>query len=141
MGRVVVRGRLVNIKMIPKVVTRSATDVNVIVNLAPVNESEFLFKLFQGRRGKGAIYVWASGNGGAFGNSCAYDRYTNLRYSIPVAAIRSDGRRLNYGESCSSIMVTAYSRNSKSDPPIVSEIVFCVALICMTSERARLLDK
>ncbi|KAF8261078.1 peptidase S8/S53 domain-containing protein [Lactarius quietus] len=44
-----------------------------------------------GRDGKGSIFVFASGNGAAYGDQCNFDGYTNSIYSITVAAIDYKG--------------------------------------------------
>lgn len=66
----------------------------------------------EGRDDKGAIYVFASGNGGAFGDNCNYDGYTNSIYSITVGAIDHKGLHPPYSESCSAIMVVTFSSGS-----------------------------
>ena len=40
-----------------------------------------------GRGGKGSLFVFASGNGGASGDQCNFDGYTNSIYSVTVASI------------------------------------------------------
>ncbi len=76
--------------------------------------------IFQGRGGKGNIYVWSSGNGGVSGDSCAYDGYVNNIYTISVAAVGKNGDALYGGEECSANMVTAYSKDGGDDDyPIV----------------------
>lgn len=38
--------------------------------------------MFQGRKGLGTIYVWASGNGGTFSDDCNCDGYTDSIYTL-----------------------------------------------------------
>ena len=38
----------------------------------------------EGRNGKGAIYVWASGNGGSKGDNCNCDGYTASIYTVSI---------------------------------------------------------
>lgn len=66
----------------------------------------------EGRDGKGAVYVFASGNGGLHGDNCNYDGYTNSIYSITVGAIDHKGLHPPYSESCSAVMVVTYSSGS-----------------------------
>lgn len=66
----------------------------------------------EGRDGKGALYVFASGNGGLHGDNCNYDGYTNSIYSITVGAIDHKGLHPPYSESCSAVMVVTYSSGS-----------------------------
>lgn len=65
-----------------------------------------------GRDKKGAIYVFASGNGGHLGDSCNYDGYTNSIYSITIGAIDHKGLHPPYSESCSAVMAVTYSSGS-----------------------------
>ncbi|CCD25707.1 kexin KEX2 NDAI_0F03890 [Naumovozyma dairenensis CBS 421] len=65
-----------------------------------------------GRDKKGAIYVFASGNGGAFGDNCNYDGYTNSIYSITIGALDHKGLHPPYSESCSAVMAVTYSSGS-----------------------------
>ena len=43
---------------------------------------------FQGRDGKGVIYVWASGNGGMNNDNCNCDGYTSSMYTISIGKIK-----------------------------------------------------
>ncbi|VEU21953.1 DEKNAAC102938 [Brettanomyces naardenensis] len=66
----------------------------------------------EGRDGKGALYVFASGNGALHGDSCNFDGYTNSIYSITVTAIDHRGLHPPYAESCAAVMVSTYSSGS-----------------------------
>lgn len=66
----------------------------------------------EGRSKKGAIYVFASGNGGRYGDSCNFDGYTNSIYSITVGAVDYKGLHPAYSEACSAVMVVTYSSGS-----------------------------
>lgn len=66
----------------------------------------------EGRQNKGAIYVFASGNGGRMGDQCNFDGYTNSIYSITVGAIDHKGFHPAYAEACSAVMVVTYSSGS-----------------------------
>ncbi|ODV61135.1 kexin KEX2 ASCRUDRAFT_80883 [Ascoidea rubescens DSM 1968] len=63
----------------------------------------------EGRNNKGAIYVWASGNGGKNGDNCNYDGYTNSIYSITVGAIDYTDYHSSYSEACSAVLISTYS--------------------------------
>lgn len=67
----------------------------------------------EGRQGKGAIYVYASGNGGLHGDNCNYDGYTNSIYSITVGALDHLGLHPPYSEACSAVLVVTYSSGSR----------------------------
>ncbi|CCE66336.1 hypothetical protein TPHA_0P01790 [Tetrapisispora phaffii CBS 4417] len=66
----------------------------------------------EGRNEKGSIYVFASGNGGHYGDNCNYDGYTNSIYSITIGAIDHKGLHPPYSESCSAVLAVTYSSGS-----------------------------
>ena len=70
----------------------------------------------QGRNGKGAIYVWAAGNGGHNFDSCAADGFSSSIYTISVGAADERGRQASFDEQCSSKMAVAYAHNSYTFP-------------------------
>lgn len=72
----------------------------------------------QGRGGKGNIYVWATGNGGEYFDSCAADGYSASIYTIGAGSANQNGRQAFYDEDCSSKMVVTFSFNSKSFPDV-----------------------
>lgn len=62
-----------------------------------------------GRKGKGSIFVFASGNGAGSGDQCNFDGYTNSIYSVTVSAVDSKGQHPYYSEPCAANMIVAYS--------------------------------
>ncbi|GAV27870.1 hypothetical protein PMKS-001338 [Pichia membranifaciens] len=77
-----------------------------------VVRSAMLKGIQEGRNGKGALYVFASGNGASRGDSCNFDGYTNSIYSLTVSAIDYKGLHPIYSESCTAVMVSTYSSGS-----------------------------
>lgn len=75
-------------------------------------KSAILKGVQDGRNGKGALYVFASGNGGTRGDTCNFDGYTNSIYSLTVSAIDHKGLHPGYSESCTAVMVSTYSSGS-----------------------------
>ncbi|ELR11151.1 peptidase, S8/S53 subfamily protein [Acanthamoeba castellanii str. Neff] len=67
-----------------------------------------------GRNGKGTIYVWAGGNGGARDN-VNYDGYANSIYTVTIASVDSNGRHASYSEEGACIIAS-----SPSSPPGIS---------------------
>lgn len=65
-----------------------------------------------GRAGKGSVFVFASGNGGAVDDQCNFDGYTNSIYSITISAIDRKGLHPYYSEGCSANMVVTFSSGS-----------------------------
>jgi len=63
----------------------------------------------QGRNGKGAIYVWATGNGGHSLDDCSADGYTSSIYTLSVGSISPGGFCTYYDEKCPSTMAVVYT--------------------------------
>lgn len=81
----------------------------------------------EGRNGKGAIYVWASGNGGRKNDNCNCDGYANSIYTIAVGSVTQHGTLPWYGEMCPAIMVVTYSSGADDDQMIVGSLLnFCL---------------
>lgn len=53
--------------------------------------------------------MWAAGNGGHNGDSCAADGYINSIYTLAISAVDACGRAPPYTESCTSIQAVAFS--------------------------------
>jgi kexin len=63
----------------------------------------------RGRRGRGTLYVWAGGNGGANSDNGNYDGYANNRHVIAVGAVDYHGKKAYYSEPCACLTVSAPS--------------------------------
>ncbi|KAL4233860.1 hypothetical protein ACF0H5_008536 [Mactra antiquata] len=59
-----------------------------------------------GRGGKGSIYVWATGNGGQYGDTCGADGYVSQPESISVQSLTDKGEKPFFGEICASTMIS-----------------------------------
>lgn len=82
--------------------------------------SEALYRgVTRGRGGRGSIYVWASGNGGAKGDNCNCDGYASSPYTLSVSSASQQGRFPYYGEKCASTMAAAYSSGAYTDQKVV----------------------
>ncbi|CAG8736694.1 2762_t:CDS:2, partial [Dentiscutata erythropus] len=68
----------------------------------------------EGREGKGSIFVFASGNGGAVDDNCNFDGYTNSIYTITVGAVDRTHSHPYYAEKCSALLISTYSSGSGS---------------------------
>ena len=85
---------------------RAVAEPDILVKRALLNGVQ------NGRDNRGSIFVFASGNGGAFNDNCNFDGYTNSIYSITVAAIDRKGLHPFYSEPCSANLVVTYSSGS-----------------------------
>ena len=78
----------------------------------------------KGRNHKGSIFVFAAGNGGIAGDSCAFSGYVNSIHTIAISAVNWDGSIPAYTEQCAAIMAVTYGQdmftNGKDKAPIVS---------------------
>lgn len=84
----------------------------------------------QGRKGRGSIFVWASGNGGRSRDHCSCDGYTNSIYTISISSTAESGRKPWYLEECSSTLTTTYSSGENYDRKIVRAEAVCVCEAC-----------
>lgn len=62
----------------------------------------------KGRHGRGNIYVWASGDGGAK-DDCNCDGYAASMWTISINSATNDGETASYDESCSSTLASTFS--------------------------------
>ncbi|KAK6093622.1 pheromone processing endoprotease [Batrachochytrium dendrobatidis] len=62
-----------------------------------------------GRNGLGSLFVFAAGNGGARGDNCNFDGYTNSIYTITVAAIDRYEGHPSFSEQCPANMISMWS--------------------------------
>ena len=66
-----------------------------------------------GRYGRGAVYVWAAGNGGD-GDGCMYDGYASSRYVVAIGSLGEDNVAPYYQENCPAMLAVTYSSSYKS---------------------------
>ena len=73
-----------------------------------------------GRNGKGSIFVWASGNGGRYHDSCSCDGYCNSIYTITVSSTTENENIPWYSEKCASTLSATYSSGTRPERNIVT---------------------
>ena len=71
-------------------------------------KAAFYNGISKGRKGKGSIFVWASGNGGHDHDDCNCDGYSTSIYTITVSSTTKSGSIPWYSEACSSTLATTY---------------------------------
>lgn len=81
----------------------------------------------KGRSGKGSIFVFAAGNGGSSGDSCAFNGYVNNIHTIAISGVNWDGAVPGYTEKCAAIMAVTYGKDTYSyrtdkgvKPPLIT---------------------
>lgn len=72
----------------------------------------------QGRRGLGAIYVWAAGNGGGYHDNCNADGYASSIYTLTFGAVTDTGRSTYYSEPCAAVIASTYIGGSHLPPTL-----------------------
>nr|XP_023698827.1 proprotein convertase subtilisin/kexin type 6-like isoform X1 [Paramormyrops kingsleyae] len=86
----------------------------------PLTKHAFREAIKKGRKGRGSIFVWASGNGGRAGDHCSCDGYTNSIYTISVSSTTEAGTMPWYLEPCASTFTTTYSSGESYHGKIVT---------------------
>ncbi|KAJ2876296.1 pheromone processing endoprotease [Coemansia aciculifera] len=76
-------------------------------------EDAFVNGVEKGRSGLGSIFVFATGNGGALGDNCNFDGYTNSIYTISIGAIDHLDKHPYYSEQCSAQLAVTYSNGAQ----------------------------
>ncbi|CAB04086.1 Furin-like protease kpc-1 [Caenorhabditis elegans] len=87
---------------------------------AKLTRSAFEKGITMGRKGKGSIFVWASGNGGKDADSCNCDGYTNSIYTLSISSATENGNIPWYSEACSSTLATTYSSGATGEKMILT---------------------
>ena len=75
----------------------------------PFSHSQIHKGINKGRKGRGSIFVWATGNGGRFSDYCSCDGYINSPYTISIGAVDNCGRKPWYSEPCPGTFAVTYS--------------------------------
>lgn len=65
----------------------------------PLARRAFIYGVTSGRKGKGSIFVWASGNGGRHTDSCNCDGYTNSIFTLSISSATQGGYVISFGFS------------------------------------------
>lgn len=63
----------------------------------------------KGRKGLGSIFVWATGNGGSYGDDCSADGYVSRPETLSVGSVNDWGRSPFFMENCSSTLAVVPS--------------------------------
>jgi len=78
---------------------------------AAVNSENFCIVtgIRKGRGGLGAIFVWATGNGGHYDDYCSCDGYITSIFTVSIGAVNDRGKSPWYAEPCPSTLAVTYS--------------------------------
>ncbi|CAG4943201.1 unnamed protein product [Parnassius apollo] len=88
----------------------------------PLARRAFIYGVTSGRRGKGSIFVWASGNGGRHTDSWNCDGYTNSIFTLSISSATQGGYKPWYLEECSSTHATTYSSGTPGHDKSVTTV-------------------
>uniref|UniRef100_A0A3P8ZHH6 P/Homo B domain-containing protein n=1 Tax=Esox lucius TaxID=8010 RepID=A0A3P8ZHH6_ESOLU len=75
-----------------------------------------------GRKGRGSIFVWASGNGGLNGDHCSCDGYASSIYTISISSTTQSGTRPDYLEPCPSTLASTYSPSATDSDGVTLDL-------------------
>ncbi|XP_012281896.1 furin-like protease 2 [Orussus abietinus] len=88
----------------------------------PLARRSFIYGVTTGRKGKGSIFVWASGNGGRHTDSCNCDGYTNSIFTLSISSATQGGYKPWYLEECSSTLASTYSSGTPGNDKSVATV-------------------
>lgn len=83
----------------------------IVVGPGPLLEVVLKNGTRSGRRNKGSIFVFAAGNGGVTGDSCAFNGYVNSIYTIAISGVNWDGKVPSHAEPCAAIIAVTYGED------------------------------
>ncbi|XP_072049792.1 proprotein convertase subtilisin/kexin type 7-like [Amphiura filiformis] len=86
----------------------------------PLAQAALKHGVLAGRRGRGSLFVVASGNGGRNDDNCNYDGYANSMYTITIGAVDERGQMPYYAEECASMLAVTFSSGSVGKRNIVT---------------------
>ncbi|XP_036319239.1 furin-like protease 2 isoform X3 [Rhagoletis pomonella] len=97
-------------------------DGSTVDGPGPLARRAFIYGVTSGRQGKGSIFVWASGNGGRYTDSCNCDGYTNSIFTLSISSATQGGFKPWYLEECSSTLATTYSSGTPGHDKSVATV-------------------
>ncbi|KAH8303711.1 hypothetical protein KR018_001969, partial [Drosophila ironensis] len=97
-------------------------DGSTVDGPGPLARRAFIYGVTSGRKGKGSIFVWASGNGGRYTDSCNCDGYTNSIFTLSISSATQAGFKPWYLEECSSTLATTYSSGTPGHDKSVATV-------------------
>uniref|UniRef100_W4VRF9 furin n=1 Tax=Corethrella appendiculata TaxID=1370023 RepID=W4VRF9_9DIPT len=97
-------------------------DGSTVDGPGPLARRAFIFGVTSGRQGKGSIFIWASGNGGRYTDSCNCDGYTNSIFTLSISSATQGGFKPWYLEECSSTLATTYSSGTPGHDKSVATV-------------------
>lgn len=95
-------------------------DGSTVDGPGPLATKAFIEGILHGRNGLGSIFVWASGNGGRYGDSCNCDGYAVSPLTISVSSSSELDDKPWYLEQCSSTLASTYSSGGIHEKQIMT---------------------
>lgn len=95
------------------------SDNGLLRSISALENDTLIDAVTNGRQGKGTVFVWAAGNGGA-ADRVDYDPYASSPYTIAIGSINDQARRSGYSERGSSLFAVTYSSGSGTNRNIVT---------------------
>lgn len=84
-------------------------NAKTLMGAGPLSIAAMEDAVADGRGGRGVIFAWACGNGGAVGDDSNYDGYANLPEALAIGSIGNSGAIAGYSESGANVLAVAPS--------------------------------
>jgi subtilisin-like proprotein convertase family protein len=88
----------------------------------PATQAAITRGLAEGRSGRGAIFVFPSGNGGRRGDMTNFDGYLNLPGTITACAVDRRGKLPSWGEQGENLLVCGLSSGDQTSSVVTTSI-------------------
>ncbi|KII62670.1 Neuroendocrine convertase 1 [Thelohanellus kitauei] len=72
-----------------------------------------------GRKGKGSLFIWSTGNGGRNFDSCGYDGYLQRHEVLVVSSASTKGSVPLYAERCTAVIACSLSNYGNYPEPLI----------------------
>ena len=100
-----------------------ADEANVILGPSTLAANALRTSSQNGRNGRGTIFVFAAGNGGANGSNMNYNGYANSIYTIAVGAISDQGEQASYSTPGAGIVISAPSSSRDRQGTTTTDLI------------------
>ena len=82
---------------------------------------------FQGRGGKGSIYVFANGNGHISANgTCGYDEYISSIYTLSISVVTGKNEMAVQNVPCTGVSAVTYARDGGVGVSYPHDLMVCL---------------
>lgn len=97
-------------------------DGQTLEHLGQLTTHALVDGITESRAGRGALYVFAAGNGKVKGDNCACDGYVSSIFTMAVATCDRYGHVSPYSERCSAVIATAFSSGLNGQHVVTTDV-------------------